>query len=176
MSGISEGPPSVTSESAGPRQDAADDVSICYSEASHREASILSRINSLQLTSDASIDPGGLDAIPATSGVTGTKDKAAHQGCKKVMHVYAGSSTDSLCLLNVNDDGSPFYFDGILFQGRLVVRIRHFEGARPPYTAAKNTNNLTSEDYFGDKKRIFSIQFEGMFKEVADLFLHICTD
>ena len=155
-----------------------DDVSICYSEASHKEASILTKINSLGLSTPINVQPDNVSGKPETQATINTKQEAEkgdhHIHSSKVMHVYAGASLESLSLLNVNDDASPFYFDGLLFHGRLVVRIRHFKGARPQSstigTIATNdsseTSNLTAEDYFGDKKRIFSIQFEGVFKEV----------
>ncbi|KAI8622407.1 hypothetical protein BC830DRAFT_1057231 [Chytriomyces sp. MP71] len=73
--------------------------------------------------------------------------------------VRIGSSTDDLRLYNVNDDENPAFVDGPLFVGRVTVRVKGFDGITPD-----NTLPLATE-YWGNRRRIFSVQFQGRFKE-----------
>jgi hypothetical protein len=76
--------------------------------------------------------------------------------------VHVGPSYQQQALINVNDDEHPVLIDSEHFTGRIIVRIRDFTGTIPPgETRIKNT------PYFNGRKRKFSIQVEGRFKQAV---------
>ncbi|TPX39212.1 hypothetical protein SeMB42_g06406 [Synchytrium endobioticum] len=61
---------------------------------------------------------------------------------------------------NVNDDAHPMFVDGPLFVGHVCVRIKNFDGI-----TADGSQPIRSSAYFGSKRRLFSIQAQGRFKQ-----------
>ncbi|RKP05477.1 hypothetical protein THASP1DRAFT_19757 [Thamnocephalis sphaerospora] len=76
--------------------------------------------------------------------------------------VRAGPSYDQLETVRVNDDRHPMLINSPHFTGRLVVRIRDFTGEAPEGEA-----RIENTDYFKGRRRKFSIQMEGRFKQVV---------
>ncbi|KAJ1556592.1 hypothetical protein HK096_000031, partial [Nowakowskiella sp. JEL0078] len=62
--------------------------------------------------------------------------------------------------VNVNDDSNPHFIDSPFFSGNVVIRVKNFKGVTPE----KGKEPIPSSDYFGTKKRLFSIQVSGRFK------------
>ncbi|TPX30952.1 hypothetical protein SmJEL517_g05628 [Synchytrium microbalum] len=71
-----------------------------------------------------------------------------------------GPSTKTMAVYNVNDDAHPMFVDGPLFVGHVCVRIKNFEGI-----TADGSQPIRSSPYFGTKRRMFSIQAQGRFKQ-----------
>jgi len=65
--------------------------------------------------------------------------------------VSVGPDATKLSKHKVNVDTDPTFVVGPHFVGNVTVRVKDFEGA--------------STDYFGDRKRIFSIQVQGRFRK-----------
>ncbi|KNC99426.1 uncharacterized protein SPPG_05667 [Spizellomyces punctatus DAOM BR117] len=74
--------------------------------------------------------------------------------------VRVGASPSSLEMAPVNDDFHPIEFDSPHFTGRICVRIVHYRGITP-----KGQEPLDSTPYFEGRKRYFSVQIEGRFKQ-----------
>lgn len=70
-----------------------------------------------------------------------------------------GPTIETLEICDVNNEETPHFIDSPYFTGNVVVRIRDFNGIVPPGETIKNCEN-----YFGPKKRNFSIQVCGRFK------------
>ncbi|KAI8849611.1 hypothetical protein BC829DRAFT_361868 [Chytridium lagenaria] len=82
----------------------------------------------------------------------------AWQGRK--LRVRIGASLSSLETYNVNDDSNPHFIDSPYFVGNVAVRVKNFVGVVPEGVSAP----LASTDYFGTRRRLFSIQVQGRFK------------
>ncbi|KAJ3102202.1 hypothetical protein HDU97_000699 [Phlyctochytrium planicorne] len=82
----------------------------------------------------------------------------AWQGRK--LRVRIGPSLSSLQTYNVNDDSHPHFIDSPYFTGNVAVRVKNFNGIVPDGVAAPTP----STDYFGTRRRLFSIQVQGRFK------------
>ncbi|KAJ3115840.1 hypothetical protein HDU96_011028 [Phlyctochytrium bullatum] len=82
----------------------------------------------------------------------------AWQGRK--LRVRVGSSLSNLETVNVNDDSHPHFIDSPYFTGNVAVRVKNFNGVVPEGVKAP----IASSDYFGTRRRLFSIQVQGRFK------------
>ncbi|KAJ3282760.1 hypothetical protein HDU79_009677 [Rhizoclosmatium sp. JEL0117] len=71
-----------------------------------------------------------------------------------------GSDWNNLAVVNVNDDSNPAFVDGPLFAGNIALRIRDFNGVTPD-----GSQPIANTDYWGTRKRLFSFQIQGRFKE-----------
>lgn len=82
---------------------------------------------------------------------------------ERKLRVRIGPSTSTLAPYNVNDDSKPMYVDSPYFSGYVTFRVKDFNGFAPTY--ADNSEPLKNSDYFGDRRRQFSLQVSGRFKE-----------
>lgn len=78
---------------------------------------------------------------------------------EKKLRVRIGPTLENLQIYNANDDAHPHFVDSEYFCGHIVVRVKKFNGFTPDDTEPLNT------DYFGERRRTFSIQFSGRFKQ-----------
>ncbi|KAJ3123124.1 hypothetical protein HK098_002167 [Nowakowskiella sp. JEL0407] len=92
-------------------------------------------------------------------GSSSTAKAASAEDSAKVLRVRVGATVKSLRTINVNDDANPHFVDSPFFSGNVVVRVKNFVGITP-----KGTDPIESSDYFGTKRRLFSIQVSGRFK------------
>lgn len=60
----------------------------------------------------------------------------------------------------MNDDTDPQFIDSAYFTGNVGVRVKNFHGTTP-----NNTRPISDSKYFGSRKRLFSIQVQGRFKQ-----------
>lgn len=74
--------------------------------------------------------------------------------------VKIGPSADVLELCNPNDEETPQFIDNDVFTGHVVVRVAGFNGI-----VKEGTEPISNPVYFNKKKRIYSIQVSGRFKE-----------
>ncbi|KAJ3213195.1 hypothetical protein HDU67_003173 [Dinochytrium kinnereticum] len=81
----------------------------------------------------------------------------AWQGRK--LRVRIGASLSSLQTVNVNDDSHPHFIDSPYFTGNIAVRVKNFAGIVP-----EGCTPIASSEYFGTRRRLFSIQVQGRFK------------
>lgn len=76
--------------------------------------------------------------------------------------VRAGPDYDHLQMVNVNDDYYPMLINSPHFTGRLVVRVRDYKGPAP-----EGRKPVHNTEYFHGRRRKFSIQMEGRFKQAV---------
>ncbi|RKO98277.1 hypothetical protein CXG81DRAFT_3654, partial [Caulochytrium protostelioides] len=76
------------------------------------------------------------------------------------LRVRVGPSTQTLATTKVNADDQPHFIDSPHFVGNIVVRVKNFNGKTPDGSAP-----ISDIPYFHDKKRQFSIQVSGRFKQ-----------
>lgn len=81
------------------------------------------------------------------------------------LRVRIGPSADTLCTYNVNDDSRPQYVESPYFAGNVAVRVKDFVGHTPRTAADKP---LRTTEYFGNRRRLFSIQVAGRFLQEYD--------
>ncbi|KAI8444688.1 hypothetical protein BY996DRAFT_2516161 [Phakopsora pachyrhizi] len=62
-------------------------------------------------------------------------------------------------IAHVNDSSNPTVIDSELFVGRVLIKIRDFEGITPD-----GSNPIRDHVYFDGRSRKFDIQIEGKFK------------
>jgi len=86
----------------------------------------------------------------------GRKDKKP----AKVLRVRIGPNNDILTLCDVNNDTKPLFVYNDNFIGNVVVRVVNFSGVTP-----ENTPPIPMSDYFGKRKRLFSVQIQGRFRK-----------
>ena len=86
-----------------------------------------------------------------------TSGPSSPDGEARKLRVRVGPSISTLSTINVNDDTHPHLIDSPTFIGQLVIRIKNYNG---PGECIKDI------PYFGTKKRLFSIQLSGRFKQV----------
>jgi hypothetical protein len=84
---------------------------------------------------------------------------------KRRLRCRIGPSINTLSVYNVNDDANPHFIDSPYFTGSIVVRIKNFNGITPD-----NKPPIKNIPYFESKRRQFSIQLSGRFKQVKLLF------
>ncbi|KAJ3088980.1 hypothetical protein HK102_007479 [Quaeritorhiza haematococci] len=90
--------------------------------------------------------------------IFGTSGEAAVG--KRKLRCRIGPSVNNLQVFNVNDDRRPHFVDSPYFTGHVVVRVKNFRGITP-----EGSDPIPDTDYFGTKKRLFSIQLSGRFKQ-----------
>ncbi|KAI9325107.1 hypothetical protein DFJ73DRAFT_220223 [Zopfochytrium polystomum] len=78
----------------------------------------------------------------------------------RVLRCRIGPSLSSLETYNVNEDTNPHFIDSPYFAGNVAVRVKNFRGATP-----ENTPPIADTPYFGTRKRLFSVQVQGRFKQ-----------
>lgn len=76
------------------------------------------------------------------------------------LRVRIGPTIETLVAANVNNEDSPHYIDSPYFIGYIVVRVNNFHGYIPA-----NCEQQSAATYFEGKKRSFSIQISGRFKQ-----------
>ena len=76
------------------------------------------------------------------------------------LKVSVGPSTRTLAHYNTNEDQSPMFVLSPHFEGHVVVRVKDFDGVVPGGCTPTPTSA-----YFGSRRRQFSIQCTGRFKE-----------
>ncbi|ORX89135.1 DUF1769-domain-containing protein [Basidiobolus meristosporus CBS 931.73] len=79
-----------------------------------------------------------------------------------ILRVRAGTNTEvqNLPVIKVNDENNPVILDSPYFTGRLIVRIRDYEGVTPD-----GSKPLKNSPYFEGNKDQYSIQVQGRFKQ-----------
>ncbi|KAJ3404071.1 hypothetical protein HDV05_007365 [Chytridiales sp. JEL 0842] len=75
------------------------------------------------------------------------------------LQVRIGPSLDSLTPYKVNDDSNPHFIDSPYFTGNICIRVKNFNGVTPD-----GSDPIKDSNYFGERKRLFSIQVQGRFK------------
>ncbi|KAJ3232220.1 hypothetical protein HDU78_007242 [Chytriomyces hyalinus] len=81
---------------------------------------------------------------------------------KKKLLVRIGSTYSNLQIYNTNDDANPAFVDGPLFCGNVVMRVKNNTNG----VTTDNSPSIPSSEYFsGERKRLFSLQLQGRFKE-----------
>jgi len=78
---------------------------------------------------------------------------------KKVLRVRVGPNSKVLTLCDVNNDTKPLFVYDNDFIGNVTVRVVNFDGVTP-----ENTPPIPMTDYFGKRKRLFSVQIQGRFR------------
>jgi len=86
----------------------------------------------------------------------GKKDKKP----AKVLRVRIGPNSDILTLCEVNKDSKPLFVYNENFIGNATVRVVNFAGVTPD-----NSEPIPMTDYFGKRKRLFSVQLQGRFRK-----------
>ncbi|KAI8616375.1 hypothetical protein BC830DRAFT_1063472 [Chytriomyces sp. MP71] len=79
----------------------------------------------------------------------------------KKLLVRIGSSYQDLQIFNTNDDANPAFIDGPLFCGNVVMRIKNNNNG----VTTDSRPSIPSSEYFGTRRRLFSLQLQGRFKE-----------
>ncbi|KAJ3201997.1 hypothetical protein HK099_002026 [Clydaea vesicula] len=79
---------------------------------------------------------------------------------KRKLRCRIGPDTKNLQTYNINDEVTPHFIDNEIFTGNFVVRVKGFKGF-----TRDNSTPITDLPYFKNKKRMFSIQFSGRFKQ-----------
>ncbi|EGG03239.1 uncharacterized protein MELLADRAFT_109368 [Melampsora larici-populina 98AG31] len=77
----------------------------------------------------------------------------------KKLRISIGSSRDTLQIAHVNDSTKPTIIDSDIFVGRVLVKIKDFDGITPD-----GSNPIHDHVYFDGRSRKFDIQIEGRFK------------
>ncbi|KAJ3232517.1 hypothetical protein HDU81_002887 [Chytriomyces hyalinus] len=81
---------------------------------------------------------------------------------KKKLLVRIGSTYSNLQIYNTNDDANPAFVDGPLFCGNVVMRVKNNHNG----VTTDNSPSIPTSEYFsGERKRLFSLQLQGRFKE-----------
>jgi len=78
----------------------------------------------------------------------------------KVLRVRIGPDSKILTICDVNKDSKPLFVYGENFIGNVTVRVVNFAGVTPD-----NSEPIPMTDYFGKRKRLFSIQLQGRFRK-----------
>jgi len=86
----------------------------------------------------------------------GRKDKKA----AKALRVRIGPNSEVVTLCDVNNDSKPLFVYDNDFIGNVTVRVVNFAGITPD-----NTPPIPMTDYFGKRKRLFSVQIQGRFRK-----------
>jgi len=86
----------------------------------------------------------------------GKKDKKP----AKVLRVRIGPNSQVLTLCEVNKDSKPLFVYDENFIGNITVRVVNFAGITPD-----NSPPIPTTDYFGKRKRLFSVQLQGRFRK-----------
>jgi len=98
------------------------------------------------------------------SGVMGKKDKKDKKDKKnehaKALRVRIGPNRNILTLCEVNKDYKPLFVYDDNFIGNVTVRVVNFAGVTPD-----NSPPIPMTDYFGKRKRLFSVQIQGRFRK-----------
>ncbi|KAI8803240.1 hypothetical protein BJ742DRAFT_908783 [Cladochytrium replicatum] len=97
---------------------------------------------------------GGMPALEYFFG-----SASAHEVGKKVLRVRIGPTINSLEVYNVNDDHNPHFIDSPYYTGHFAIRVRNFKGI-----TRDGSEPIPSTEYFGTRRRTFSIQMAGRFK------------
>lgn len=77
----------------------------------------------------------------------------------KKLKISIGPHRDQLEVAHVNDSAHPTIIDSELFVGRVLVKIRDFDGITPD-----GSPPIRDHVYFDGRSRRFDIQIEGRFK------------
>jgi hypothetical protein len=80
---------------------------------------------------------------------------------KRRLRVRIGPTAQTLTVAHVNNDSAPHFVDSPHFMGHVVVRVKNFDGVTPD-----NSPPVKDSAYFGTRRRLFSIQVSGRFKQV----------
>jgi len=78
----------------------------------------------------------------------------------KVLRVRVGPNNEVLTLCEVNKDDKPLFVYNDNFIGNVTVRVVNFSGITPD-----NSPPIPMTDYFGKRKRLFSVQVQGRFRK-----------
>jgi len=78
----------------------------------------------------------------------------------KVLRVRIGPNSEVLTLCDVNNDSKPLFVYDKDFIGNVTVRVVNFAGVTPD-----NTPPIPMTDYFGKRRRLFSVQLQGRFRK-----------
>jgi len=87
----------------------------------------------------------------------GKKDKKQQA---KGLRVRIGPNNEILTLCEVNKDKKPLFVYNDNFIGNVTVRVVNFSGITPD-----NSPPIPMTDYFGKRKRLFSVQIQGRFRK-----------
>jgi len=86
----------------------------------------------------------------------GKRDKKQAKG----LRVRVGPNNEILTLCEVNKDKKPLFVYNDNFIGNVTVRVVNFSGITPD-----NSPPVPMTDYFGKRKRLFSVQIQGRFRK-----------
>ncbi|KAJ1541941.1 hypothetical protein HK405_010308, partial [Cladochytrium tenue] len=78
----------------------------------------------------------------------------------RTLRCRIGPSLSSLETYNVNDDSNPHFIDSPYFVGNVGIRVKNFRGTTP-----EGTPPIADTPYFGTRRRLFSLQVQGRFKQ-----------
>ena len=79
----------------------------------------------------------------------------------KKLKIMIGPNRQEMEIAHVNDSSQPTIIDSEYFVGRVLIKIRDFEGI----TADPSSPPIPHHVYFDGRSRKFDIQIEGHFKK-----------
>ncbi|KAH9811925.1 hypothetical protein DFH28DRAFT_426680 [Melampsora americana] len=85
----------------------------------------------------------------------------------KKLRISIGSHRDKVQIAHVNDSSKPTIIDSDLFVGRVLVKIKDFDGITPD-----GSTPIRDHVYFDGRSRKFDIQIEGRFKRRENVPLY----